>query len=468
MPFDNEKRIISGQEAHKLFQSGVDKWNEWTSNHKDWSVDFSNIDFARGGSAGPTFDFSFFRFATGGVKFENVNFGDNPVSFEGAIFLGGNVSFNKCHFGAGLLNFKKSQFRCETLSFFETNFASNCNFTEIDFGDTRIEFQHIDCPNCRFLFQGSKFGKGNFGFYRSSFLNTDFFFEGCQFSCGGFTFHKTEIGNGNLNFVGTNFGNGPVKIDSSKFGTGEITLNYCNISGSASFTELKEVNSLSRFSMKGATFGRTLEISANEPFGCVIDLTQTKLTNQVTLDGVRCSVSRKNWWQFFQKIEDSKEADRFRRLKEIALQNRHHNQALDFHVGELQANRWQGSSKIANFMAALLEFFYWALGNYGRSVALPIIWIFVALTAFGASYTALIVQNFSEWCEKFELGIAFSSGQMLSFIPINMSAREALTKSMFGAELLPNTIILLGTIQSIIAIILIFLLGLGLRNKFRV
>ncbi len=63
--------------------------------------------------------------------------------------------------------------------------------------------------------------------------------------------------------------------------------------------------------------------------------------------------------------KDPEDAGRLGRLKEIAEDNKDHEQALYFFGEEMRAKRWQ---KNRPFLASILDFLYDKVSDYGRSV----------------------------------------------------------------------------------------------------
>jgi len=95
--------------------------------------------------------------------------------------------------------------------------------------------------------------------------------------------------------------------------------------------------------------------------------------------------------------------------------------------------------------------------SYGRSIGKPIFWLFL-LFAFGTVAFAQIsslTSGSAEWCDAAGL----SATNLFSFLPYKPSK--------LLAEYLTPTGKIIGDIQSLFGLILLFLLGLGLRNRFR-
>ncbi len=150
--------------------------------------------------------------------------------------------------------------------------------------------------------------------------------------------------------------------------------------------------------------------------------------------------------------EDKDEAGRFidayACLKLEMDRLKKHEDELDFFALELQSRRalvgpWRG------FPTAL----YGALSNYGRSYAWPFLWL-LAVVALGVlAFTGPL---------SFEKSLGLSVANTLSIL--------GLRKELIDASVITSLSPLLkvfSAIQTILGTILLFLFGLGIRNKFR-
>ena len=240
------------------------------------------------------------------------------------------------------------------------------------------------------------------------------------------------------------------------------------------FTNLQNIKNIKSFSFKYSSFDGPLAISSQETFPCLIDLTNTKTSHHVSLAGVNCALPRKthrvsrlfpNGDWFTQKtIIDKEDIERARRLKKLAEDNKDHDKAKDFFVMELQAKRKFGRNPYTFLIYP--EFLYEKLSNYGRSIRLPLdrfldVMVFFMGIYWGISY------NIDNWFKAF----IFSAAQMLAFIPSSRDARTS-GKELFCQNIdkcqIPDWMYILTFTQSLIALILLFLLGLGMRHKFRI
>lgn len=193
------------------------------------------------------------------------------------------------------------------------------------------------------------------------------------------------------------------------------------------------------------------------------------MSNQVSLEGLQCKLKKtKNIWgsEWLGRAEarDVDDIARFRRLKEIAGNNKDHEQALEFNAMEMQAKRWHQT----NFAGLVFEFIFQKASDYGRSEFRPFMWMIAVWSLWSWLYYLLSDAMKNSLFDKISTAVTFSVGQMIPFVPISRAARSDGAELLFPGEQLPNAVIWLASFQSVISIILIFLIGLSLRNRFKV
>ena len=89
----------------------------------------------------------------------------------------------------------------------------------------------------------------------------------------------------------------------------------------------------------------------------------------------------------------------------------------------------------------------------------------VTLVAFAGIFYAFRTEESA----SFWTALTYSMSHLLAFIPSGRTARTQGEELLFGADTpTPEWAIGVGGLESIFAVILLFLLGLGLRNMFRV
>ena len=428
MSVGDEYIILEGQDAIDLWLEGKDAWNDWVEKNPIADVYFSGVDFAEYRDH-PTIEedkwpFALFVFPTGYIGLDKVSFGD------------GMTNFSETSFGDGLTNFTDASF-----------------------------------------------GKGGTTFFAASFGK------------GGVVFNNAAFGEGKVAFVATSFGEGDVGFSGASFSEGKVSFLFVDFKGRAIFSNLQNVGAVEGFSFADSTFQSSLNISSEEPFGCVLDLTNTRMSNQTSLEDVQCNlrkikslglirqidsfmrrgIKRKFYrpliryvwtseWLCKAKARDEKDIERFRRLKEIAGNNKNHDQALNFNVMEMQAKRWHNTTKAG----LVFEFLFQKASDYGRSEFYPFMWMLFFWSIWAGIYYYLSDCLNNDPIKKIWTAATFSVGQMVSFVPISRDARSDGAELLFPGDQLPNAVIWLASAQSLISIILIFLIGLSLRNRFKV
>ena len=255
-------------------------------------------------------------FPSGNYCEEGTEIGDGDVTFKKAKFGGGGVDFSYVKFGDGVV------------SFWVTNFGDgNVDFSGANFGDSDV------------VFDGTNFGNGNI----------DFSYATC--------------GMGHFAIKEGTFGNGKDKSDQK----GAITFEHMDFGGRFSFHNCEETGNIQSLSFKGCAFQAGVTLAAE--LTCVPDLRGTIVTAHIDLDELRVNSKSR-------VIED---APKYRRLKELAERNRHHEAALRFFADERRCMRWARGEKpwqtAWSYLASVLDVIYAGAGDYGRSIAWPVGWL---------------------------------------------------------------------------------------------
>jgi hypothetical protein len=86
-----------------------------------------------------------------------------------------------------------------------------------------------------------------------------------------------------------------------------------------------------------------------------------------------------------QKAVDKNDAERLRRLKDLALSNNDHALALKLYADEMRAKRWHEGQ----YFSSLLDLVFDKICDYGQSISRPIIGVFVNVAFFAAIYMNL-------------------------------------------------------------------------------
>lgn len=370
----------------------------------------------------------------------------------------------------------------------EENPEYNISFLGVYFSQYREEFPIISFAGFNFSkgnisFVSTRFGDGDVNFVGARFGDGDVNFIDAEFGDGSVHFIDAQFGDGDVHFIDAEFGDGGVNFKGAQFGVGTLDFRSAKFGGSAFFFSLKNIKDITFFSFQYAVFDGPFDISSDERFLCLIDLTHTKTSHHVSLEGVRCKLSREaarksfffpdGDWATQKVVKDSKDIARARRLKELAEGNKDHDAAKDFHVLEMQAKRVHSKCPIGYLWNT--EFWYEKLSDYGRSITRPLLWMAHIWWVWTIAY--MMVSFMETEKAQFVKSAVYSVAQMFAFIPSSRDARSDIGKVLFckpleNKELLceppPDLIYALTFSQSILALMLLFLLGLGLRHRYRI
>ena len=169
---------------------------------------------------------------------------------------------------------------------------------------------------------------------------------------------------------------------------------------------------------------------------------------------------------------DTGDSERFGRLKEIAESNKDHESALRFHADEMRAKRWYSVGVAASLLDALFDFF----SSYGQSIARPFLWLLLcifSLTLYTVGYVPfspnwfdnMMSINSQTWLNGFDVAL----NKTIPFLASVKEEGKVAYQVLNDAGILPNHY---GTVSTLFfalpSFILLFLIGLGLRNRFRI
>jgi hypothetical protein len=144
----------------------------------------------------------------------------------------------------------------------------------------------------------------------------------------------------------------------------------------------------------------------------------------------------------------------YERLKAGMERLNRHAEAQFFFIKELRAQR-ECESRYSPRRA--LNFAYQILSGYGQSVRLPVFWL-VMVFVFGASLFAL-VPVYKGIPLAYDEAAGLSITNLISFLPYKVENDVSTHLSAFAK--------IIGNLQSLFGFLLLFLLGLALRNRFR-
>lgn len=437
------------------------------TNAKFSNASFSRVDFGNGAAI-----FQSVVFGQGAILFPNAKFGDGDVIFLDATFAESSNNFRDADFGTGEVCFMRATFGVGDVDFSHTTFgAGDVVFDSADFGDGFL------------VFTNASFGEGNVSFANAKFGEGNIIFDDVTFGDGDLSFDEVDFGTGDLRFDNAKLGKGDVTFEHASFGPGSVSLRNMAFQGIARFDYLKELEYCIQFSFEGCSFDKLLTFSHWGRMGCPLDLRRTKLTHGVILNDLKCDYVRapaSDWtarlsarffkwprgetpaWPLLKRAADPQDSQRFRRLKELAQNENNRAKALEFNAQELRSQRGHESHPLQD----VLQFFYMLLSDYGRSVVRPLGALVVVTLLFGTLYARLATNPALTSAKTAWAAVTYSAGNMFAFVPISHAALEKSRTDLF-CKLVPYDVMWLAGSQSVLSVILLFLLGLGLRNMFR-
>lgn len=495
------KKVLQGEEALKLWRKGRNEWNNWIDQHPDYIIRFSDINFSTEQISGDVISFAGYHFGNGivdfsrtkfgdehKVDFSNSRFGNNTVKFFGTDFGDCDVLFSDAHFGKGKVHFSQAKFGSGDLYFVGTKF-----------GEGEVEFSGVIFGSRHVSFYGATFDNGSAHFNRAMFSSSSLDLSGITFQNGGISFQATEFGKCNVGLYAANFKNGNVDFSDATFDGGivdfsQTTCRNCNVifnrakfaglifepetfvSGQIEAKHLSiqeqalllippSAKAVSSFNFRGASFGGSLTLSAI--LDIVPDLRGTRSSHQIELSDLDVKLRRiphsRNWLKrLYSVAEDPEDAARLRRLKEIAEANKDHQAALRFSADENRARRWTETS----WFGSVLDMAFSASSNYGQSILRPSLSLgFFFILGIGI-YNALATVKCLGWLTALGQSTLLSVSNSLPFLPQSRELRTDALKALYTGD--PGfwvDALMIG--QGVLSFVFLFLIGLGLRNRFR-
>ena len=329
----------------------------------------------------------------------------------------------------------------EEMSFNSFNFPGRVFFTPVYFGNRGVRFEDATFEGGDVVFSGETICKGDFKFKNVTVIKGDLRFQSVGFA-DNVSFENVNVQDGNIIFEN-------VTVEAKNF---EFTGVTC--SGDISLTRSKLTCS-NKITFNGLKAGRAV-ILDNTEFSTVPDLRNASIDRDVSM--IEMTIDHPTSSHLRNSHMGNEYSDMYRKLKSLAIQANDHQQELEFFAMEERAKRgWQ-----YGWFRYLPTCLYDGLSNFGRSIARPSAWLGGILIVSAILFRIL--------------GIPFPEASLLSaihafpFIPWSRATREKLICSPHGGDCQESLNIWIETVayaESFFALPFIFLIGLALRNRFR-
>ena len=336
------------------------------------------------------------------------------------------------------------------------------SFSGTVFKDTTVEFN-------RSIF------KEGVSFDGAKFLNSPANFHGMIVQNGDFYFNNVHVENRVINFFKAQFLGDIAEFNFMVLKKAGFTANEVKVTGHLFIknTRFPCVANFQRLSVGGAC-----DLSKNT-FNKVPDFTSSIFDRPPDVSGVEVLAFKgvnilELWsWPCWKAEED--ESAKFRKLKAMALAANDHEKDGEFFAYEMLAKRGHDEANKGRF-ALFLNWLYFTFSNFGQSYLRPAIALgfnFLMFFVINAITAASFLKpsdlsSFAFW-QSFKNMIPFLNS-LIRFAsrPDDFKSTYELAFNQLKAKDAPiEFFINAGIVQNFIGLVLLFLLLLGLRNKFR-
>lgn len=428
--------------------------NNFTDSSFSGSTDFSNTIFKNGQAnfSGATF--------TSHTRFTNAKFDAHGASFANTKFRG-YLNFDHADFEGGGTIFSNADFLMDIAHFSHTRFTGS--FT--DFSDV-----HFQCTEI--FFTGCTFGD-NVSFQRAHFNCHTTHFSKAKFSANSHIDFGSTLFSGKLaDFSDAHFNGAAVLFSSSNFSVDQVNFQTRKFQDS----EQESLLSFGTIKFDGARFSGFSNFT-NRPFLNESLFVDADFRKAPKFHG--CTLHQNTTFPPIENFKDTKSdgaAHSYRTLRLAMKQQEAHDEEAMFWALEqrskrnsMECNPLNNWKNLFNWIPWLLSAVYALLSNYGLSINRPLI----ALT--GWLYGATPVLYFCLRATVDKLCGSTTYGDLLGF-SLSQSLRPFFIwgdydgsgiKSILGRNVDVLSVKLFATADSLISLVLIALLILAVRRRFR-
>ena len=248
--------------------------------------------------------------------------------------------------------------------------------------------------------------------------------------------------------------------------TGEANFEHTEFLG---ITIFREAHFKQVATFHAARFGKTVSFRGSE-WGAVPDFIGTAWKDGVAIADFEQLQTQLNKgeldWRTPSTSDPTPLTDRLQALRKMARDADDRPRELDYFALELQA-RYQRKERGALLKRCLVGL-YGCFSDYGRGIFLPFLWLLVFWLLSALGYLCLAVGG----CALLTVPVALKEPLLLSLVNIlptlgaGSTARESSLKALYGCDV-PTSVHLIAVGEGIVGLILLFLIALGLRNRFR-
>lgn len=340
-------------------------------------------------------------------------------------------------------------------------------FDRYEFADGPKDFSGYRFP-CSVWFNGTNFRRGYVSFNNADFADGIVSFKRAGFDKGDVSFNNATFGEGYLYLNRAIFGDGDVWLYNSIF----ISTNVCASDVVVTGDLYVRANFPKAVDLRRLHVHGTANFS-NCKFKHVPNFRDAKFDRPPEVADMQVSRPKLEGWT--SRAVDEEDAAKFRKLKAMALAANDHEKDGEFFASEMLAKRGTETTDVFGLMFNSL---YWWLSDFGQSIVLPILWGIASYFAFaGACFCQ--VGNVLPWADRLCFAASFSFrnlfplfNSLFRFAPMPekhdpwyQNTYDGLYNTHTATDI--DRLLALGFVESVIGTVLLFLLLLALRNKFR-
>lgn len=374
-------KTLKQQDAIELWKKGKDSWNAWVAKNPHVDINFSGIDFCKQeGIKNNSISFKEYQFPKfGKLTFHKANFGEL------------NVDFSRCHFGHDILIFTDAIFNGGNINFTEAIFNNKfVSFKGVNFGDSNLSFSKCEFSYSKVTFRFACFGQGIKNFKESIFDCCSIDFYKTDFGSGDTSFAECTFNNCvRLSFCGAKF-SGIFVLAQSLIDVESLDFRGSKFDAHVNLWNLNLTPRIKKILFRYAIFGGSTEFSTQNELKIIPDFIGTKINNHFNISKLKCKLER-NGVFIFKKSTNILDAERLCRLKEISEGNKDYSMALKFHADEMRAKRWTQSGLMASVLDALFDL----SSHYGQSILRPCIGFLLSFTGLWVYTIGYPMPNFT-------------------------------------------------------------------------
>jgi uncharacterized protein YjbI with pentapeptide repeats len=209
-----------------------------------------------------------------------------------------------------------------------------------------------------------------------------------------------------------------------------------------------------------ARFGKTVSFRESK-WNAVPDFKGTAWKDGVAVDDFEQLQTKLNKGELdWRQQSTSDPASRLQALRKMARDADDRPRELDYFALELQA-RYQGKELGAGAKRRLVGL-YRVLSDYGRGILRPFLWLVGLWELSAVVYWVLADGGWRVW----DNALLLSAVNALPTLGAGSAARESSLEALYGSDI-PNLVHVIAVVEGVIGLILLFLIALGLRNRFR-